>query len=182
MKTMKCIHPRRAHKIMKEFLNTASDIKFYDRADKVYYKTEINLHKDKSFQADVGDKIGNDETQDVYYNFAELTDKSAKLFRKFWTKREPMLKGFSDITISLLHELGHLETNDKIRKNFPMVMRELTMIGIESKADSYESLNHYYFIMPDEKAATEWAIKWLSKKKNRKVAKKFEKEFFKCFE
>ena len=93
-----------------------------------------------------------------------------------------MLKGFSDITISLLHELGHLETNDKVRENFSVTMRELALMGIEGRATTYKALNKMYFQLPDEEAATKWAIKWLSKKKNRKIAKKFEREFFKCFE
>ena len=182
MKKMNCVHPRKAHKLMKEFLNTASDLTYYDEDDDALYKTTIQLHKSECFQADVADSINDDEEQDIYYNFAELWDDSSKIFRKYWTKKCPMLKGFSDITISLLHELGHLETNDKIREDFPMSMRELAMIGIEERASSYKALNYMYFILPDEKAATDWAIKWLSKKKHRKIAKKFEKEFFKCFE
>ena len=47
---------------------------------------------------------------------------------------------------------------------------------------SNEERNRIYFGLPDETAATEGAIKWLSIKENAKKAKKFEKEFFKCFE
>ena len=91
-----------------------------------------------------------------------------------------MLKEFEDITISLLHELGHLETNDEIRKEFPMWLRELAEIGLNGKYDSDKEKNYVYFTLPDEKAATEWAIDWLTK--NAAVAKEFEKEFLKCWE
>lgn len=182
MKEKKCIHPRKVHKVMQEFLNTASDLVYYDEDDEVFYKAFIRLHKGDCFQADVADEIENDEVQDIYYNFPELFAKSSKIYRKFWIEKYPMLKGFSDITISLLHELGHLETNDKIRHSFSIDQREAAIEDLDNRSLSYKALNHLYFVLPDEKAATEWAFKWLAKKKNRKIAKKFEKEFFKCFE
>ena len=43
-------------------------------------------------------------------------------------------------------------------------------------------MNYAYFTLPDETAATEWAINWLSDAENRKKAKAFEKKFFACFE
>ena len=182
MKEKKCLHPRKAQKIMQEFLNVASDLVYYDEDDEVYYKTFIQLHKGDCFQADVADVIGNDEVQDIYYNFPELFAKSSKIYRKFWTEKYPMLKGFSDITISLLHELGHTETNDRIRPSFSIDEREATMEDLDNRNLSYKALNHLYFMLPDEKAATEWAVQWLSKGKNRKIAKKFEKKFFALFE
>lgn len=182
MKEKKCLHPRKAHKIMQDFLNTASDLVYYDEEDEVFYKAFIHLHKGDCFQADVADVIENDEVQDIYYNFPELSAKSSKIYRKFWTEKYPMLKGFSDITISLLHELGHIETNDKIRLSFSIDQRETAMEELDKRTLSYKALNHLYFVLPDEKAATEWAIKWLSKPKHRKIAKRFEKKFFAQFE
>ena len=182
MKEKKCIHPRKAHKAMQEFLNTASDLAYYDEDDEVFYKAFIRLHKSDCFQADVADVIGNDDVQDIYYNFSELFAKSSKIYRKFWVEKYPMLKGFSDITISLLHELGHLETNDQIRSSFSIEQRENAMEDLDKRNLSYKALNHLYFMLPDEKAATEWAVQWLSKGKNRKIAKKFEKKFFALFE
>ena len=182
MKEKKCLHPRKVQKIMQEFLNVASDLAYYDEDDEVYYKTFIQLHKSDCFQADVADTIENDEVQNIYYNLSELFAKSSKIYRKFWTEKYPMLKGFSDITISLLHELGHIETNDRIRPSFSIDEREATIDSWDNKTLSYKALNHLYFMLPDEKAATEWAVQWLSKSKNRKIAKKFEKKFFALFE
>ena len=56
------------------------------------------------------------------------------------------------------------------------------MIENREKYKDCVSLNNAYFQMPDETAATEWAIKWLSNPENRKIAKAFEKKFFACFE
>lgn len=179
MKVGKCVHPRRAYNLMKAFLNDASDM-VYLTVDDDYEKTEILLHKSDSFAADTSDFIGDDAEQVIFYNFDELFDESAEHFRNFWCERAPMLEEFDDITISLLHELGHLETNDKIRENFPMWLRELAVMGLDEKCTSYEEKNYLYFVLPDEKAATEWAIDWLSE--NAETAKKFEEEFLKCWE
>ena len=179
MKVGKCVHPRRAYNLMKKFLNDASDM-VYLTVDDDYEKTEILLHKADYFAADTSDCIEGDAEQVVFYNFDELFDESAEYFRDFWCERAPMLKEFEDITISLLHELGHLETNDEIRQEFPMWLRELAEMGIDSKYHSYKEKNYVYFTLPDEIAATEWAIKWLAD--NKEIAKKFEEEFLKCWE
>lgn len=179
MKVGKCVYPRRAYNLMKAFLNTASDM-YYPTPEWDYEKTEILLHKSDCFAADTSDFIGDDAEQVVFYNFDELFDETAIFFRDFWCERAPMLKEFEDITISLLHELGHLETNDEIRKDFPMWLRELAELGLDSKYDSDKEKNYAYFTLPDEKAATEWAIDWLAN--NAAIAKEFEKEFLKCWE
>jgi len=181
MKERKCIHPRKAYNLMKTFLNDASDLHYADDENNLF-KTEIILKKSDSFKTESGDSLADSEELEVNYNFQDLCSNGAKIFRACWTRRVPCLKGFSDATLALLHELGHLETNDKVREYFPYFMRELTMVGIENVATCLEEANAMYFLMPDEKAATEWAINWLSKKENSKKAKLFEKEFFKCFE
>ena len=180
MKEMKCVHPRRAYNLMKAFINTASDMVYVTEDD--IDKTEIILHKGDCFMALLGDCINYDSEQEMYYSFPELWAESSKMFREYWCAKCPMLKGFSDITISLLHELGHLETNDVVREFFPLEIRTITMKGAETLAPTYKALNFIYFNLPDEKAATEWAIEWLSDPEHRKITKKFEKEFFKCFE
>ena len=177
MKKSKCVHPRKARTLMEDFVNTASDLFNTDNE-----KIDIIIRKDKSFMAKVPHCVAKCDEIEVNYNFDELYNENAKIFRRCWSLKAPILKGFSDITISLLHELGHLETNDEIRKTFHLFVRELAMIGIQSKAESIEEANVMYFLLPDEKMATEWAIQWLSVKENRKLAKKFEKKFFKCFE
>jgi len=53
-------------------------------------------------------------------------------------------------------------------------------MGLDDKPISYKEKNALYFDLPDEKAATEWAIKWLAE--NAAIAKEFEKEFVKCWE
>ena len=177
MEKMKCTSIHRVSRLMKAFLNDACDL-LTNEGETV----EIMLQKCQSFQADIVENQSEYEELDIYYNLDELFAESSKIFRAYWVERCPMLKGFSDITISLLHELGHLETNEEIRPEFPVAMREIALMGIEERFDNDLDRNRFYFALPDEKAATEWAIKWLSDAENRKKAKKFEKKFFACFE
>ena len=181
MKKMTCVHPRKAQKIMKKFVNDASDI-VYLTEDDTYEKIEILVQKGEDFSAESPETVLDWSELAITYNFDELYDNSAKLFRAYWAERYPLIKGFADITISLLHELFHLEVNDEIRKTFTYDDRKLALYALYDAPMSNEERNRIYFGLPDEAAATEGAIKWLSVKENAKKAKKFEKEFFKCFE
>ena len=75
------------------------------------------------------------------------------MFRAFWTEKYPMLKEFSDITLALLHELGHLETNDEVRKTFSYKDRYITQETIGLLFDNDTEKNFQYFSMPDEASA-----------------------------
>lgn len=203
MKKMKCVHPRIAQRLMTEFLNTACDLLYnYEDnevidisdddmsnwiiGDLIEYSEMINIRirKGQRFCAEGITELADaeDNTLNIFYNFDELSDKGTKVFRNYWTNKCPMLKGFADITLALLHELGHFETTEEIRPLFSHAQRYATMYENHKKYKDIVSLNHAYFAMPDEKAATEWVIKWLSDADNRKIAKAFEKNFFKCFE
>lgn len=202
MKKMNCVHTRRAYNLMKNFLNNACDLQYtcvsqyvlnpdddmmeWELSDPIEMPEPItiNLHKGERFCAEGIDSVeeAEDGILNIYYNFNELSTTGCKVFRSYWTNKSAMLKGFSDITLSLLHELGHFETADKIRKTFTHEDRFFAMIEIHEKCTDCASANNAYFQMPDESAATEWAINWLQNPENRKKAKAFEKKFFACFE
>ena len=111
-----------------------------------------------------------------FYNLDELYSRGHKQFAQDFFARCPMGRGFASITITILHEIGHMNAQQdfegynrveairKLKNNFPR-----------------ETINFEYFKLPDEKAATDWAIEWLSHPENRRKAKKFEKKFFACF-
>ena len=183
MRKMKCGHPRRAFNLMKDFLNTASDLEYTCEDDDCVYPIEIRLSKSEDFCAQGIDSLdeAEDGTLEIGYNFNELWDESAKIFRAYWTDKCSLLKGFADITISTLHELGHIETTEEIRPNFSIQQREKVVRQLSEQYKDYRELNYAYFALPDETAATEWAINWLSDAENRKIAKAFEKKFFACF-
>lgn len=94
------------------------------------------------------------------------SDKMDRLFRNDFVNRCPRARGFSSATLSILHECGHWATKE-----------------IFDVHDYYAQLYHCtsqedYMKISYEYMATEWAIDWLENKDNRKLAKRFEKDFF----
>ena len=88
-------------------------------------------------------------------------DEGDHLFRKDFVARCPMAKGFADVTLSILHEIGHHFNRE-------------AYIFSDVNEDDYES----HFAIPYEIIATDWAIAWLQDPNHRKQAKLFEKEYF----
>lgn len=96
----------------------------------------------------------------------DARDESDKLFRKDFVARCPMARGFADVTLSILHELGHHFHREEY---------------IFCDYDEYE--NAYgadHFKLPCEKVATDWAIAWLQGPNHRRQAKAFEREYSKA--
>lgn len=92
-------------------------------------------------------------------------DQGDKDFRTDFVRRCPIGKGFANVTLSILHEIGH------------HFNREVFIFMTDVKAyNEAQGFDHFKF--PCEIVATDWAINWLQSPKNRKIAKAFEKEFF----
>ena len=85
-----------------------------------------------------------------------------KMFRADFVKRCPMAQGFANVTLSILHELGH------------HFNREAVICADKLVGDNMEE----HLTLPHEVIATDWAINWLQNKENRKTVKKFEKIYF----
>ena len=85
-----------------------------------------------------------------------------KMFRADFVKRCPMAQGFANVTLSILHELGH------------HFNRETVICADKLVGDNMKE----HLTLPHEVIATDWAINWLQNKENRKTVKKFEKIFF----
>lgn len=93
------------------------------------------------------------------------TDEQDKMFRIFFIQHCPIGRGFADITLSILHEIGH------------HFNREIYIF--DTNMDVYNAAHDFdHFNLPCELAATNWAIEWLQDVEHRKIAKRFEKEFF----
>jgi len=95
---------------------------------------------------------------DIYQN-----DKQDKLFRKDFIRRYNGARGFSNVTISVLHELGHWVTRAEVDWEEYYILQD-QVSGQE------------YFDLYGERVATDWAIQWLSIPENRRKAKAFEAE------
>lgn len=92
-------------------------------------------------------------------------DREDKLFRADFIERCPCARGFANITITLLHEVGHWMTRFDVDWEQYYNERE-GVYGID------------YFHLDAEMKATDWAIAWLSNPYNRKYAKAFERAYF----
>lgn len=85
-----------------------------------------------------------------------------KMFRADFVKRCPMAQGFANVTLSILHELGH------------HFNREAVICADKLVGDNMKE----HLKLPHEVIATDWAINWLQNKENRRTIKKFEKIYF----
>lgn len=80
-----------------------------------------------------------------------------------------------DFIISLLHEVGHLETKSKLTKK--QIKKDLkTRKKIERKEEITKKDNLKYYHLPSERKATKWAIKYINThpKKIKKFWKKIQ--------
>lgn len=97
------------------------------------------------------------------YNLMK-NDEGDKQFRQDFVERCPLGRGFANVTISILHEIGHHFNREEY---------------IFCDYDEYENAYGFdHFKLPCEIVATNWAIEWLQDPENRKIAKAFEREFF----
>ena len=95
----------------------------------------------------------------------QQNDPQDKLFRKDFVARCPLGRGFANVTISLLHEVGHWYTRFEV--DWDEYFEECEYVsGTE------------YFNLYAERIATDWAIHWLQDPANRKMAKAFEVNYF----
>lgn len=91
----------------------------------------------------------------LYYAEDEGTE-SAQAFRADFLARCPIAANYLDITLSILHEIGHYMTRDKMNFIYP---------------DTYTYKE--YFAAHDEVIATDWAINYIINNEER--VKNFEK-------
>ena len=91
-------------------------------------------------------------------------DEGDRLFRKDFVARCPLARGFADVTLSILHEVGH------------HFNREAYIFCDPKEYNNAKGVDH--FKLPCEMVATDWAIQWLQNAQNRKIAKAFERAYF----
>lgn len=95
----------------------------------------------------------------------QQNEEQDKLFRKDFIRRCKSAQGFANVTLSILHEVGHWMTRYDIDWG-------------EYFAEQENVYGQDYFNLKAERVATDWAIAWLSNPENRRVAKAFEVEYF----
>jgi hypothetical protein len=91
-------------------------------------------------------------------------DISDRQFRFDFVSRCPLARGFANVTIFILHEIGHYY--------HPIEY------FITDPEEYNNALDFDHFNLPCERVATDWAIQWLQDANNRKIAKAFERAYF----
>jgi len=99
-------------------------------------------------------------------NIYAPSTKEDKQFRQNFIERCPLARGFSNITLTLLHECGHWMTRS-VWDSFEY-----------DKWDKKTTDQIEYMKIPWELLATDWAICWLNCPANRQLAKDFERDYF----
>ena len=178
------IHPKKLVREMNKFVNAASTLEYYT------YNFDLGkLEATKCFVKMVGGgdfavrKAGEFGSRiEIRHPFTTETEEEYKsidiLFRRDFVNRCRLAQGFADVTLSLLHELGHMHSEQPQDDEEYELMCWSNMLN----SKTLEEVNLKHFAMPNEVNATDWAIEWLQDPEHRKLAKAFEKEFFKCFE
>ncbi len=163
---------QRMEMVMRSFLYSAC------HDDEIVFSTRQYPSYISNFGVNGKDYYRGSKRVTLYYNLDLLFDNtkySINVIMGDMNRRSKTVNGFSRITKILLHELGHLatcvEVYGKNGENFDAIMKQ------RERSNS----NSTYLKIPDEYAATEWALNWLEKPENRTIAYKFEKRFWACF-
>lgn len=187
---MNCVHPMRMVNTMKRFADAVgltADIDHYkwseetDLLETITIETPIEyvIRKHQQFA------VSTDDVDDwgVCYLRYNLAESENSTFAPYWHEQFPELKEFANITLALLHELGHVATRNETfyDEDGEIFDRDFSMMMLGMFPDPIFA-SFAYYEMPDEKAATMWAINWLNDTEHQKIAKEFEKKFFACFE
>lgn len=192
MATKKLIHPRKVVWIMRDFINEISDLvdpnTYYSIPQGVDlgtinfndYIVESPKRKCKMIKSHGFCTFFDNDTE--YIKIGYNLNQHSVSFRKNFESLCPLAKGFANVTIYLLHELGHQYTENQVEDVEPEYDREFAMMMGQMLCDTQEAWDDYYFnTMVDEMLATKWAVEWLQNAENRKIAKAFERKFFACF-
>lgn len=102
------------------------------------------------------------------WKYHDLYPEETKTFLDDFYARCPIGKDFSIITLTILHEVGHIKTWSNVNWWEDGLFRQLC-------DDQSE-----YIQLDAEYKATQWAINWLSDPSNQKIAHNFAHIFFSC--
>lgn len=172
--SMKIKHPRKIVKVMRDFINVAHGLTYGEDNRNV----DCSLRKISKVNFCSYFDPSAPNTFYIGYNFNLLEDKSIRIIYKDFIRRFPSGRGFATITLILLHEIGHTYYP---RSSFKGYNKTKAIDEIYLTASTQEEATTLYMNLPDEYAATGWAIDWLKDPEHRKIAKKFEKQFYECY-
>lgn len=120
----------------------------------------------KEYEARLGDTFEVDMLTNIIFYPIFDDEEAVFAFTQNFTAQFPCAAAYGTFLLSLLHEIGHLETENE----------SIDDIEEREKVITFED----YFSLWNEKIATEWAGNWLENHSD--IANKFEVEVGKLFE
>jgi hypothetical protein len=111
-----------------------------------HFVQSINEEYDCAMGLDFMAQLDNDV---VVWSILTL-EKSGEAFYDNFVSRFPKAKGFSLFTLSVLHEVGHLETENEMEDDTDIRNNKIMT-------------NEEYFNLFNERIATDWAGYWIEK-------------------
>ena len=102
---------------------------------------------DEDYECEIGSDFCVYLDEDLIHWSLLYKDECGQAFYQNFIERFPRAKGFGLFTLSLLHELGHLETEWDMED--------------DSELDTDSLSNEDYFALHNEKIATDWAGEYL---------------------
>ena len=97
---------------------------------------------------------------EIIYVGKSYDKRNDKYFENFVNKLNPECHKINPFLISLLHEIGHIETYTEEDKEEKDLLYSLLKVKYNEELDDkkLEEYNNMYFKIPLEQNATEWAI------------------------
>jgi len=182
-----CTNPNNATREMKKFMIAVSDFSMPVHMRKMPYQHGEGFACSIPY-AHIGKKtIAQFDALEFFYDVSiRKNPYYSDEFTRWVHKERSYARGFASVTLCLLHEMGHYYTVKEVLANNPQYNRGAEIFKICCKArlcenSNYEA-NRLYQQLPDEKAATDWALDWLADAEHRKIAKAFERKFFANYE
>ena len=136
--------------------------KFFENFNKIV--NEIVAEFDMEYSAYLGEEFSVDIISNKVSYALVVPEQSTENFVADFVSRFPLAKNYNPFFLSLLHEIGHLETIDEMVDD---------IADRETIDDDFE-----YFNLFNERIATDWAGCWLQD--NEKLAEKFNERIETC--
>lgn len=182
-----CTNPNNAVREMKKFMMAVSDLPIPVSMRKMSAKDGEGFACNINYICTGKKTIPQFNALEFFYDSSLRTNPYySDEFTRWVHKERSYARGFASITLCLLHEMGHYYTVKKVFEENPDYNRGEEIFKIicliEMKNNPMYEANRLYQQLPDELAATTWALDWLADAEHRKLAKAFEKKFFANYE
>ena len=113
---------------------------------------ELKIFYQEIFECDIYE-------EEIFIGKKEFTS-DTRMFMEWFQKEFPLCKDCHWWLISLLHEIGHVETYEEVKHDKREIIYSILKMAFEMGDVSIVKLNNAYFNLPAEYDATYWAASY----------------------